>query len=167
MIHFIDKRAAVVALTAGLLLGGSGVAFAYFTSTGSGSGSATIGTVGGRDFAITSSSPTGSIYPGAAPIGFTVQAQNTGSVDEHVDDVTVTVASDGSGYALDADGAPITGCLASWLAVGTPVVVGATLSPGAYSAGVASTIGLTEAGVNQDACQGANVKLIFATSNPV
>jgi hypothetical protein len=46
MTRFIVKRLSVVVLTAVLVLGGSGVAFAYFTSAGSGSGSANIGTVG-------------------------------------------------------------------------------------------------------------------------
>jgi hypothetical protein len=77
------------------------------------------------------------------------------------------VASDGSGNALDAADVPITGCLATWFSVGSPVAVDAVLNPGASSTGVASTIGMTEVDVDQDACQGATVKLIFGTSNPV
>ena len=167
MIRFIDKKICAVALTAALVLGSGGVAFAYFTSAGSGNGSATVGTVGGTDLAITSSAPAGSIYPGAAPVGFTIAAQNMGSADEHVNDITITVASDGSGNALDASGVPIVGCLASWFAVGAPVVVDATLSPGAYSSAFDTTIGLTELAIDQDPCQGVTVKLIFATSDPV
>jgi hypothetical protein len=167
MIHFIGKKLASVALTVVLVLAGSGVAFAYFTSAGSGSGSVSVGTVGGTDLVITSSGPTGNIYPGAAPVGFTMEAQNMGPGAEHVGDIAISVASDGSGNAVSAAGAPIAGCLASWFIVGAPVAVDATLNPGAFSAVVDSTIGLTELDIDQDACQGAIVKLIFATSNPV
>jgi len=167
MIRHIDKRLAAVALTAVLVLASSGVAFAYFSSAGTGSGSATVGTVGGTDLVITSSGPAGNIYPGAAPLGFTMEAQNMGPGAEHVNDISISVASDGSGNALDVAGNPITGCLASWFIVGAPIPVDATLNPGAYSAVIDSTIGLTELDIDQDACQGAIVKLIFATSNPV
>ncbi len=167
MIHSIGKRLSIVALATALLLGGGGIAYAYFTSAGSGSGSATIGTVGGTDLVITSSDPAGSIYPGAVPVGFTIEVRNTGAGDEHVSNITVTVASDGSGNAVDAQGTPIIGCLAGWFTTSSPIVVDATLSPGGDSADVDSTIGLTELGIDQDACQGAVVKLIFATSDPV
>ena len=165
MTRAIGNRISAAALTALLVFGGGGVAFAYFTSPGSGSGSATIGTVGGTDIVVTGSNPAGGIYPGSAPVGFTVRAQNTGIGDEHVNDVSITVARDGSGNALDPAGVPITGCLAIWLNVGSPVAIDATLSPGAYSSSVDTAIGLTEAGIDQDACQGADVKLLFATSN--
>jgi hypothetical protein len=167
MTRVMGKRTSAVALTVVLVLGGGGVAFAYFTSAGSGSGSAAIGTVSGSDIVITESNPAGDIYPGSGPVGFTVQAQDTGSGDERVNDVSITVASDSSGNALDAAGVPIIGCLATWFSVSSPVTIDATLSPGSNSASVDTTIGLTEDGIDQDACQGARVKLIFATSSPV
>jgi len=166
MKRLINKKTVAVALSAGLVFGGGGVASAYFVSSGSGSGTATVGTVGGTDIAITSTGPTDSIYPGAPPVGFTVQAQNTGLGNEHVNDVTIAVAKDGSGNVLDAAGVPIAGCQASWFSVDTPLIVGTTLSPGASSSSVDSTIALNETGTNQDGCKGAVVKLIFELSNP-
>ncbi len=167
MNHFLNKKTAGVVLAVSLVIGGGGVAFAYFTSGGSGSGSANVGTTGATDFAITQSGPQGALYPGGAPLAFTVQAQNTGTAEEHVDDITATVASDGSGNALDTAGNPVTGCLATWFTVESPVPVDATLGPDAYSAPVDSTIAMTEQGVDQDACQGVTVELVFATSAPV
>ena len=79
MNHFLNKKTAGVVLAVSLVIGGGGVAFAYFTSGGSGSGSANVGTTGATDFAITQSGPQGALYPGGAPLAFTVQAQNTGT----------------------------------------------------------------------------------------
>ncbi len=168
MKHLKSRKVAAVALTVGLVVGGGGAAFAYFTSGGTGTGSVTVGSTGPTDFAVTQSGTVGDLYPGADPVPFTVRAQNTGTGDEHVDAITVAVASDPeTGYALDSAGDPIDGCQASWFTVDSPVSVGdggTTLSPGAYSEPAGSSIGLTEAGVDQDACQGADVGLVFGTT---
>ncbi len=168
MKRFFTRKVTATVLVVGLVLGGGGVALAYFTSGGTGTGSATVGSTGPTDFAVTQSGPTGTMYPGAAAVPFTVRAQNTGTGDEHVDDITIAVASDPeTGYALDTSGDPIDGCQASWFDVDSPVSVGdggATLSPGDYSDPADSSIGLSESGTDEDACQGVTVGLVFGTT---
>ena len=43
MKRFMNKKVVAIGLAAGITLGGAGAAFAYFTSTGNGTGSATVG----------------------------------------------------------------------------------------------------------------------------
>ncbi len=43
MKRFMNKKVVAIGLAAGMTLGAAGAAFAYFTTTGSGTGSATTG----------------------------------------------------------------------------------------------------------------------------
>jgi hypothetical protein len=167
MKRFVNKKVAAAVLTAGLVMGGGGIAFAWFTSGGAGSGSASVGTAGAADFTITGTAPAGNLYPGNSPLTFTVRAQNLGSGSEHIDAITITVAHDVSGNALDAGGTAILGCTSSWFTVSGPVTVNSTLGPLAYSNPIDATIGMSEAGVTQDACQGKSIKLDYPATAPV
>ena len=164
MAHHNHRKVATAILAAALTLGGGGVAFAWFTSQGTGTGHASVGSTGVTDFVITSAGPSSSLFPGTGPVGFTVRAQNTGSADDHLDAIAIAVARDGSGNVLAAGGLPVVGCLASWFSVDSPVSVGTTVSPGAYSDAIGSTIGMADAGVNQDACQGVSVGLVLSAT---
>lgn len=66
------KKRFTIALTTVLVLGGAGTAFAYWTSTGTGEGSAETGT--SAEFDITSADPDGTIAPDSAgqTVEFTV-----------------------------------------------------------------------------------------------
>jgi len=171
MNHFMNKKVVAVALTAGLVFGSSGVAVAYFTSDGSGRGTASVGTTGATDFIINTDGIDGTLYPGAAALPFDVIAFNSGYGTEYLGSVSVainTYNNDGTIDAATAAGADIPGCLASWFTVTSTATINQSIaSLGSYTlTGVGEpTIQLTEAGVNQDACQGHTVGIIFG--NPV
>jgi hypothetical protein len=63
MKRFMSKRAAVVGIAVGLTLGMSGAAFAFWTTGGTGSGSATAGTTSNISV-IQTSATASSLYPG-------------------------------------------------------------------------------------------------------
>ena len=124
---------------------------------GTGTGSATVGSTGPTDFAVTQSGPTGTMYPGAAAVPFTVRAQNTGTGDEHVDDITIAVASDPETGTRSTPA--VTRSTAARPAGSSRLArVGGrrrpTLSPGDYSDPADSSIGLSESGTDEDACRG-------------
>ena len=62
MKRFINKKVVAIGVAAGLTLGMAGAAFAYFTSTGAGNGSASVGTTGSNIAVEGTSTP--SLVPG-------------------------------------------------------------------------------------------------------
>jgi hypothetical protein len=147
--------AAVAAL--GIVAAGSSLAIAYWTSTGTGVGSATTGAA--TDFTVTSTAPTGDpLTPGgtAQTVAFTVTNPGTGSSD--LTSVETTVANaDGTPWAPAGAGA---GCTAADYAVGTPTVDYGELAGGEDVQGTV-TVTMVNTAADQDACQGLTVPLYF------
>ncbi len=166
MKRFMNKKVVAVALTAGLVFGSSGVAVAYFTSNGSGSGTATVGSTGATDFSITTDGIDGTLYPGAAASPFNVKVTNNGYGTEYLGSVSVAINTNGLDAAT-SDGTDIPGCLAAWFTVSSTATINQSITSGGnYTLSTSEpTIQLTEAGVNQDACQGHTVGITFG--NPV
>ena len=72
MKRFRTKKVMTVVLAGAIVLGGAGAALAYFTSTGSGTGSATVGS--STALTVASVAPTGGpLYPDAAIGGANVE----------------------------------------------------------------------------------------------
>lgn len=110
-------------------------AYGYFSSTGSGSGSATVGTSSTVEL---SSPSVGTLYPGGADVPVTVSIHNPGAGNQYVGTITGTVADNG-------------GCLGSWfevdpIAYDTNVLKGATVS-------ASTNVRMLESNSNQDACK--------------
>jgi len=160
MKRFMTKKVAAVALTAGLLVGTGGVAVAYFTSNGTGGGTASVGSPGPTDFAITSTWGSSShIYPGQGGVEYTATAHNHGSGSEYIGSVPVTIDNNGTDV-VNSDGQVVSGCDYTWfnapdLAFNKQVDSGATTDP------VTGTVSMTESGTDQSACQGITLKLLF------
>jgi hypothetical protein len=111
----------------------------------------------------------GDLYPGGAaqPINFSVT--NPGGGNEQVQNVTITVATDPSGYieTVPGDsGSGVTGCYADWFTIsGSPVAVNQNVPGGGTIDWTgAASISMMNEPFSQDACQGKNVVLNF-TSN--
>lgn len=146
------RRIAVVGSVIVLALAGGGLAFAYFTASGSGTGSATVGSTG--TWGVTAGSPSGTIYPGSGASTIIFSVQNTGTGDQQYSSAVATVNS--SGGDITVNGSPVSGCMASWF---SPSV---TSDPGlgknvAGSATVMVTVQVTmpaDSADNQNACQG-------------
>ncbi|OLR91963.1 hypothetical protein [Actinokineospora bangkokensis] len=151
------KRVVVVgAITAVVALGG-GLAYAYWSSTGTGTGSATTGT--STAFQVTSTAATGGpLSPGgpSQTVAFTVTNPGTGS--QNLSSVVVTVAnSDGTPWTA------VTGCSAADYTVGTPAITYGQIAPGGSASGTVS-ITMNNLSTNQDGCKNATVPLRFVAS---
>ena len=166
------KKVGAAAVTAVLTLGGGGIAFAYFTSGGTGTGSAQVGSSPPDAFTITSTGPTTALVPGNGAQPFVVEVANTTGQDAYVSTVFLSVATFGdSGDAATAAGGDISGCSASWFAVTPSVTFDEVVPAGGNvtSAGLGSaapTIEMPGSASDQDPCQGAAVGITFSTTGP-
>src|SRR5688572_20673224 len=98
----LKKKLAAVFVALGVL-SGAGIAFAYFTQSGSGTGTADVGSSAAIELA---SANVGDLYPGGADVAVIVDVTNPGSGNQYVDDISGAVATQGS-------------CLGSWFVVDT------------------------------------------------
>ena len=152
------KRVAAVATGAALTFIVGGVAFAYWTTSGSGTGSAATGST--VPLTINSAPVTG-LFPGATakPITGTFGNTNAGSV--HVSGMTVTVSAVSPAQADSAKPA----CTAADFTVVNPttftadVPVGATV--GTWSG---ASIALNNTAANQDNCKNVTLTLALASN---
>ena len=151
------NRKAVVTAGAVLLIAAGG-AYAYWTTTGSGTGSATNGTSVG--ITINQTSTITGLYPGGPAVALSGNFDNTNSGAVYVGTVTATLVdvTGGSGgtpacttadYTLASPAATVNADIASGNGVG------------AWSG---PTIQLKNLATNQDACKNATVNLAY-TSN--
>jgi hypothetical protein len=148
------KRGLKVVAFAGALVLAGGVAFAYWTAGGSGTGSATTGDVSAvtvvQTSAITGLAPGGS----AQTLSGTFNNPNTGpvyvgTVNVEITDVTDT-NGDSLGTACDAD---------DYTLSATSFVKGAEVLADDSSTWTGPTIAFNNKATNQDACKGAVVHL--------
>ncbi|HVC67269.1 MAG TPA: hypothetical protein VND44_06710 [Acidimicrobiales bacterium] len=171
MQRHIDRKVMMLALAAGLTFGAGGIAAAYFTSSGTGSGRADVGTTTGA-FDVTTGGPATPLLPGDGPRAFDVAITNTSGADAHIGTVYEAVARYGdSGDAATQDGADIPGCLAGWFSVTPSLAVDELVAPGATvhasdGGHPLPTVTLSESATNQDACQGRSVGITFGTAGP-
>ena len=156
MNRFMSKRALIVLSGLAVLAIAAG-AYAYFTSTGSGTATAKVGT----SSAITlKGTVAGNLYPGASSqVSFTVDNPSSGA--QRVGTITLTGITVDAGHSTCS--AVITG--------GAPdfsmpaVAVNATFPSGNGQAVTPKgTLTMNDTGVNQNACQGAELTLALASN---
>jgi len=136
---------AVLVVAAAAAIGG----YAYFSSTGSGSGTASVGTSSN----IQLSSPlVGTLYPGGAAVPVTVTIHNPGTGQEYVGTISGAVQNGGTGG----------NCLGSWFTV-APITYNAEVAGGA-SPTANTTVTMIDSGSNQDACQGATMTINWSSN---
>jgi hypothetical protein len=149
--RFTKKSRTIMAGAAVVGLASAGVAYAYWTTSGTGSGTATTGTVVGITVIETISAT--NLYPGgpAQPIAGNFNNSNAGAV--YVASVTAAL------------GTLPTGCLAADFTIAGTALVNANVAAGT---GVGSWSGLTitmnNTGVSQNACKASTIPLVL-TSN--
>jgi hypothetical protein len=152
------KRLTITAIVTGILLvGGGGAAFAFWTSSGSGTGVASTGT--STAFTVDSSEPSGGpLTPGgnSETVAFTVTNPDAGS--QMLSSVEATVAaSDGTEWTA------VEGCSALDYTVGTPEIsYGEIAGEGTVDGTV--TITMNDLETSQDACKSADVPIYFAAN---
>jgi hypothetical protein len=148
----ITRKRALGALGCVTVVAFAGVAFAYFTSSGSGTGTAAVGSSSAVTLHATISS---NLYPGSSsPVTLTVDNPSSGS--QRVGTVTLASISVDAGHS---------GC-STTISGGNPdftmpAVTVNKVSPSGNGQSVtpAGTLTMNETGVNQDACQGAALTL--------
>lgn len=151
------KKTIVIAAAVALTIGGAGVAVAYWTSGGTGDGTAT--TEESVAFEITADPAVGALVPGGdgETVEFTVT--NPGPATQYLTSITVTLAD-----AAGAAWVPPTGCLISdyTATISASPTIG-SIAAGDFVTGTATVV-LANRGANQDACQGAEVPLHFVAA---
>jgi hypothetical protein len=151
------RVSSVVAVVAVLAIGG--VAWAYWTQGGSGSGSAAVGT----SSAITvnqTGSPSG-LYPGGPATALAGTFTNTNAAAVNISSVTAAVHAFAS-HTLDATKPDCT--QADFAIAGTS---GANTVPSGTTVGAWSglTVRMLDNGLNQDNCKGVAITIDY-TANP-
>lgn len=141
---FMRKRVLVLGIVASLAI--AGAAFAYFTNSGSGTGSATVGT---SDAITLASDSVGPLYPGGADAPVTVDITNPGSGAQYVGTVSGSVADNG-------------GCLGSWFEVDAAPYA-ASLAAGA-SDSAETLVRMIDSGTNQDVCKGKTMTINWSSN---
>jgi hypothetical protein len=143
---FTKKRVAIALVALVVAVGTTVGALAYFTNSGSGTGTATVGTSSHIDL---SSALVGTLYPGGADVPVTVNITNTGSGAQYVADITGTVADNA-------------GCLGSWFQVDT-VHYDTDLAGGA-SDSTGTNVRMLDSGTNQNVCKGKSMTINWASN---
>jgi predicted ribosomally synthesized peptide with SipW-like signal peptide len=163
MLRRFKSKRITVALAVVAVLAVAGGALAYFSSTGSGTGQASVG----RSTAFTvnvSSDTSGSLYPGSGTETLTYTVHNPGSGAQNLSATSASVAS------LNGDitqgGAQVTGCKATWFSATNtpPSPLPQNLAGGATSSAGSVAVQMSDSGTNQDPCQGAKPDITVSAS---
>jgi hypothetical protein len=169
------KIAVGTALGAAVLAGG-GLAFAYFTSTGTGTGSAVVGSATNWTVGESGTPTGGPLYPDASVGGANIQTDsytvtNAGHGSQNLTSVVISVAnSNGSAWSSQANGS-LPACTAADFSVGgltagnpwTDSSLAGDFTSGQSKTGTV-TIEMIDSGKNQNNCQGVTVPLYFSAS---
>ncbi len=149
------KKTKIAIVTAALVFGVSGTAFAYWTQLGAGTGTASTGTT--VAVVVKQTSVITGLYPGGAavPLAGNFDNPNTSAVTVGLVTASVTTTS-----------LPGT-CLASWYAItgtSTPAtqVLAAGTAVGAWSGLNVALV--NQPATNQDACKGATITITYAVA---
>jgi hypothetical protein len=141
------SRKALVAGGLVATLGVGGIAFAYFTANGSGTGSASVGSA--SPITISASAPD-ALYPAGPARDVTITVTNPGSGAQHVGSVSLD--------SVDAD----TACVTSVFTM-PAVTVDQTLAAGASTV-VHGNLSMADSGSDQNNCQGASLTLNLSSN---
>jgi hypothetical protein len=152
MRFFTKKRAVILGVVAAMAF--SAAAVAYFTTGGSGTGSATVGT--SSTALITQTNTLAALYPTTSQ-AVNLDINNTGSGSQFVNAVhldSITADAGHSSCDVSSSGANAAFTMAD-------VTVNETLAAGATTSKFGS-LAMNDTGVSQDSCQGATLTLHFS-----
>lgn len=158
----IGMAVGVGIVLAGGGLAGGGVAYASWSASGTGAGTAATGDT--MDFTFTSTVDETGLTPGGPPedVAFTVTNPGTGS--KMLAAVAVTVAdATGTAWGADSDPAAPEGCSADDYTVGDVTITPGQIAGGAHLDGTVSMT-MNNLSTDQDACKGQTIPLYFAAS---
>jgi hypothetical protein len=155
MLRKFRTKGTVVVLGIVAALAVAGGAIAYFTSTGSGTGNAKVGSASNWTVAVGAYTG-GPLYPGAGSENVPFTITNASSGAQELQTTTAALTKDAGGGVYDTTTqAYVDGCQASWFTVTdntpTPAV---DLAGGAQYTSGNATVTMQDSQSNQDSCQG-------------
>lgn len=155
----IKNKKKKLAAAAAIVLVTGGVAFAYWTAGGEGTGSASTGDVAA--LTVNQTSTVSGLAPGLAAQDLSGDFDNPNDGPVYVTSVTVGIDS-----VTKAVGAPAGTCDASdYTLTGATMTVDDEVSAGdGQGAWTGATIEFNNKATNQDACKGATVNLAYSAS---
>ena len=162
--HLSKKRVVLAVLVVVMLAIASGVAYAYWTSGGTGTSSATACTTTGITVHQTAPVTVTGLYPGATPVTLSGNFDNSNSGTVHITSVTAAVtAISGAGTDLSK---PVCATTDFAIAGSFAPAGGYTVPTGtAVGAWTGLTVQLLNGVANQDNCKGASATITY-TVNP-
>jgi hypothetical protein len=153
------KRGMIAGFIVALVVAGAAVA--YFTSSGTGTGQAKVGS--STAFAVSFGTTTGTMYPGTGTSNVPYTITNpTGSGAQYLTSTSAAVANDGSGN-IKQSGTAVSGCLATWFtATDKPPAYG-QIADGGNKTGSVDVV-MANPGVSQDSCQGKTPDIVVTAN---
>jgi hypothetical protein len=159
MRRITTRRIVIIGATAGAVLLTGGVAFAFWSSTGTSAGAAEVAATASELTVTQVGSPTG-LVPGGTPQAITAKVDNPSASAILLTDVAVTVTD-----VVEAAGASGTCAVGNFAIVDNAAYDGELIAAAGTTGDVdVATIQLIESGSNQDACKGASVVLSLVAS---
>ena len=161
-----NKKRVLAGLGVVATLAVSGVAYAYFSANGAGTGNAQVGTSTALVITPTITAGTGGIVPGGNPASVALAVTNGGSGKEYVGTVTMTgvLAYSDAAHTNNITGLGAGKCDTTQFSM-TPVVENQEVPAGGPTALANNgSLVFADSGANQDGCKGAYLVASF-TSN--
>jgi len=155
--HLSKKRVVLAAIVAVALTIASGVAYAYFTATGAGSGNATVGN---STVILLTPTISSTLYPAGTPASVSVVVKNNGSGAQYVNTIHLASITPDGGHSTcvtTVGAGPANAFTMADVSVATDIAAGGTTTK-------VGSLQMNDTGINQDACQGATLTLNL-TSN--
>ena len=158
----LNGRKKTVAIAAACLLVAAGAAYAYWTSTGAGTGSATHESY--QAITVTQTSTIAGLYPGGPAVTLSGKFDNPNPGPVRVGSVTVAFTETDPTAAIDGSaGSPV--CTTADYVLGGSAPVAAEVPAGsAQGSWSGLTIRMVDSGTNQDACKAATVHLTYSSN---
>lgn len=160
------KKRVLAALSVVGVLAISVAAFAYWTTSGTGSGSATAGTDANVSVA---GDPANGIYPGSSVAVTSVITNSSSTQAQQVSNLHVTISVDATSAAAGCHAADFTYKADSEAAAVDPsnphtVTLNHEIAAGGHY-DVAGKVFMADTAVSQDACKGATINLDYQVNN--
>jgi hypothetical protein len=168
----IKRKFVAIGLATGLAMGAAGIAAAYFSTTGTGHGNASVGAKGSWviSFGAVSYTTDSAIYPGTSEtVATTVTHTGHGNAKLNALTATMTKATTPTTIVnpqvvVNSTGAAVAGCQATWFSASiTQTGVGSKYGSGA-SQSETTTITLNTDTVTQDKCATVSPKFTVHAS---
>lgn len=164
----IKKKFVAIGLASGLAMGAAGIAAAYFSSTGTGKGSAKVGSATHLTVSQTSTNGTTYLYPDGTTTTLTFTITNPGKGTQHyvvtASDASIATAGTVKGLAVTyGSTAAIPGCKSTWFSATANPESGNLTTGGTTTDTVVVSMnnGTGPTGSTQNTCSGHSPKVLL------